>query len=59
MQQQFFLARQPILDRKESLCAFELLFRSGHTVHAGVIDGVSASASVMPVERDRPKGLIP
>lgn len=26
--QQFFLARQPILDRNESLCAFELLFRS-------------------------------
>src|SRR5574340_962697 len=30
--QQFFLARQPILDRNESLCAFELLFRSGSNV---------------------------
>ena len=48
MQQQFFLARQPILDRKESLCAFELLFRSGSkSAEAGVLDDTHATAQVM------------
>lgn len=45
--QQFFLARQPILDRKQSLCAFELLFRSGNTKEAGVLDDTHATAQVM------------
>jgi EAL and modified HD-GYP domain-containing signal transduction protein len=47
MQQQFFLARQPILDRKESLCAFELLFRSANKTEAGVVDDTHATAQVM------------
>jgi EAL and modified HD-GYP domain-containing signal transduction protein len=48
MQQQFFLARQPILDRKESLRAFELLFRSGgKSAEAGVVDDTHATAQVM------------
>ncbi len=46
--QQIFLARQPIIDRKESLCAFELLFRSGSkTAEAGVLDDTLATAQVM------------
>lgn len=45
--QEIFLGRQPILDRNQYPVAHELLFRSGHTAHAGVIDGVSASASVI------------
>src|SRR3989338_1714622 len=48
MQQQFFLARQPILDRNESLCAFELLFRPGEkSAEAGVVDDTRATAQVM------------
>ena len=48
MQQQFFLARQPILDRKENLRAFELLFRSGgKSAEAGVVDDKHATAQVM------------
>ena len=48
MQQQFFLARQPILDRKESLCAFELLFRSAEkSLEAGVVSDTHATAQVM------------
>lgn len=46
--QQFFLARQPILDRNENLCAFELLFRAGHSaVEADVSDDTHATAQVM------------
>lgn len=45
--QQFFLARQPILDRKQNLCAFELLFRSGSMKEAGVLDDTHATAQVM------------
>lgn len=46
--QQFFLARQPILDRNQSLCAFELLFRSGDkSAGAGVVDDMHATAQVM------------
>lgn len=42
--QQFFLARQPILDRNESLCAFELLFRSGNNAaNADVTDDSRAT----------------
>lgn len=46
--QPFFLARQPILDRNESLCAFELLFRSGNNAAgADVSDDTHATAQVM------------
>lgn len=45
--QQFFLARQPIMDRREQLCAFELLFRSARTPGAGVVDNMHATAQVM------------
>jgi EAL and modified HD-GYP domain-containing signal transduction protein len=46
--QQFFLARQPILDRNESLCAFELLFRSGGNATGEVVaDDTHASAQLM------------
>lgn len=45
--QEIFLGRQPILDRNENLIAYELLFRSGHTATAGVIDDASASANVI------------
>lgn len=45
--QPFFLARQPILDRNESLCAFELLYRSGNNAAAEVADDTHATAQVM------------
>ena len=45
--QEIFLGRQPILDRNQSLVAFELLFRSGHTDTADVTDDVFATASVI------------
>jgi len=46
--QQFLLARQPILDRSQNLCAFELLFRSGNkATGANVADDTLATAQVM------------
>lgn len=45
--EQFFLARQPILDRGQSLIAYELLFRSAGTGPAGVDDNLAATASVI------------
>jgi len=45
--QDLFLGRQPILDRKENLTAFELLFRSGTQNGAVFDDDVSASATVI------------
>ena len=45
--QELFLGRQPILDRKQNLAAFELLFRSGHFNGAQVEDDVFASATVI------------
>lgn len=45
--QELFLGRQPILDRKENLTAFELLFRSGTQNGAVFDDDVSASATVI------------
>lgn len=46
--QQCFLARQPILDRKQNMCAFELLFRScSKSTEAGVLDSTNATAQVM------------
>jgi len=45
---QFFLARQPILDRTQSLCAFELLFRPrDKATEAGLLDDTYASANVI------------
>ncbi len=43
----FFLARQPILDREQHLVAFELLFRSCATGVAGVTDDLTATASLI------------
>ncbi len=45
--QEIFIGRQPILDRSQNLVAYELLFRSGISLEAEVIDDVSASASVI------------
>ncbi|OGG45507.1 MAG: hypothetical protein A3F84_19110 [Candidatus Handelsmanbacteria bacterium RIFCSPLOWO2_12_FULL_64_10] len=45
--QDFFLARQPILDRSEHLVAYELLFRSGSTNYANVSDDAMATSSVI------------
>jgi EAL and modified HD-GYP domain-containing signal transduction protein len=43
----FFLARQPILDRDQQLVAYELLFRSANTGSAGVNEDLFATASVI------------
>ena len=43
----FFLARQPILNRNQRLVAYELLFRSAYVGSAGVTDDVAATASVI------------
>ncbi|HOV91127.1 MAG TPA: hypothetical protein PKW07_10525, partial [Syntrophorhabdaceae bacterium] len=42
-----FVGRQPILNKKENIFGFELLFRRGHTASAGVIDDTKATATVM------------
>lgn len=44
---ELFLGRQPILDARENLVAFELLFRSGHTNGARIDDDLIASATVI------------
>lgn len=44
---EFFLARQPILNRDQDLFAYELLFRSAAFGPANIIDDLSATASVM------------
>ncbi len=44
---EFFLARQPILDRNQNLVAYELLFRTGNDGPANVTDDVYATASVI------------
>ena len=44
---EFFLARQPILDRQQQLVAFELLFRAAAVDDANVTDDVVATASVI------------
>ena len=44
---EFFLARQPILSRDQSLVAYELLFRRAQFGGADVIDDLSATASVI------------
>ncbi len=43
----FFLARQPILDREQDLVAYELLFRSAASGPANVTDDLAATASVI------------
>jgi len=43
----FFLARQPILDRNQDLYAYELLFRAAGTGDANVTNDLSATASVI------------
>lgn len=43
----FFLARQPILNRDQTLVAYELLFRSAEAGPAGVTDDLAATASVI------------
>jgi EAL and modified HD-GYP domain-containing signal transduction protein len=44
---EFFLARQPILNRAQELIGYELLFRSAMDNVADVIDDVKATASVI------------
>lgn len=44
---EFFLARQPVLDRNQNLVAYELLFRTGNDGPANVTDDVYATASVI------------
>jgi c-di-GMP phosphodiesterase len=44
---EFFLARQPILDRNHDLVAYELLFRNAETGPARITSDLSATASVI------------
>ncbi len=44
---EFFLGRQPILNRDQSLVAYELLFRSAAFGGAVVVDDLSATAAVI------------
>lgn len=45
---EFFIGRQPIIDRNQQLYAYELLFRSGRqTNSAAVADDLSATANVI------------
>jgi EAL and modified HD-GYP domain-containing signal transduction protein len=44
---EIFLGRQPILDSHQGTFAYELLFRSGHQLAAGVTDDLLASATVI------------
>ncbi|WP_420473232.1 EAL and HDOD domain-containing protein [Noviherbaspirillum sp. ST9] len=44
---EFFLARQPILDRSQALVAYELLFRNAEVGPARVTSDLSATASVI------------
>ena len=44
---EFFLARQPILNRNQRLVAYELLFRAASVGPAGVSDDVAATATVI------------
>ncbi|MBI4938541.1 MAG: hypothetical protein HY846_10085 [Nitrosomonadales bacterium] len=45
--QEIFLARQPILDKRSKLFAFELLFRSANNTVSGVVDNTHATAQVL------------
>lgn len=44
---EFFLARQPIVDRSRQLVAYELLFRAGNVGHAEVTSDIAATATVI------------
>jgi EAL and modified HD-GYP domain-containing signal transduction protein len=44
---QFFLARQPILNRNQRLVAYELLYRNAEVHEARVTNGTQATASVI------------
>ncbi|GAB5500550.1 MAG: HDOD domain-containing protein [Pseudohongiellaceae bacterium] len=44
---EIFIARQPIFDTQANVYAYELLYRSGTTNAAGVIDGNAASSQVI------------
>ncbi len=44
---QYHIGRQPIFDKEMNLFAYELLFRSGDTATANVIDGGQATSQVM------------
>ena len=50
---QFWLGRQPILDRSSSTVAYELLFRSGEANSATIPDNRTATARVISIERCR------
>ncbi len=43
----FFLGRQPILNNKHTIAAYELLFRRANSDGAGVLDDLHATASVI------------
>jgi len=43
----FFIARQPVLDRRQKLTAYELLFRRASTGAAHVTNDISATATVI------------
>lgn len=43
----FFLGRQPIIDRKSELVAYELLFRTSETNRATILNDLEASAAVI------------
>lgn len=45
--EEFFLARQPIINRDQTLIAYELLFRRASATLADVTDDLSATASVI------------
>lgn len=43
----FYLARQPVLNKQQQLCGYELLFRSAATGPANVVDDLMATSSVI------------
>lgn len=45
--EEVYLGRQPILDRNQSLYAFELLFRAGRENRADIIDNIAATSAVI------------
>lgn len=47
LKSEIFVARQPIFDIRSNVFAYELLYRSGNTATAGVIDGNAASSQVI------------
>ncbi|WP_157056240.1 hypothetical protein [Candidatus Burkholderia verschuerenii] len=47
MKDNVLVARQPIIDRRGSVVAYELLFRNGQSNTAIIHDGVACSAAVV------------